>query len=196
MDFTVVDSFFDDFTSVQNAVFNGDFSEKVNPVDGVTYPNICMLPEWIQKEIIDNLVAMGIGEIEQKMAFARRSPKGVNVPHIVHTDKAMGGIAVMVYVNDEQYCNGGTSFVAHKETGLDATPTRPDDFATWREDHNNEERWITRCSIPMRPNRALIFNADLMHRADPVGGFGTVGRNVRTVITGFYNYKNDDFYRV
>jgi hypothetical protein len=153
-----------------------DYSGVVNPVDNVLYPGISLeIPE---------VVMQFLGR--PKYAFLRLSLEGVLVPHQAHTDLLMGQKSLMFYVTHPKYCRGGTSLVQHVETGMYRNPVNSAEEALWQRDTNIPEMWEVHEMAEMVPNRAVLFDAELMHRAEPLGGFGTDAKNGRLVLTAFY----------
>lgn len=147
-----------------------------NPVDGVVYPNISVdIPDTVLKFLGS-----------PKTVFMRLSLAGVKAPHQAHTDTLMGNTSLMLYLTREEHCAGGTSLVEHIETGMRSDPVDVDQETLWRRDTNDPAAWRPYEIAEMRPNRAAIFKARLMHRAEPVGGFGNNSKNGRLVLTAFY----------
>ena len=90
-------------------------------------------------------------------------------PHIDSIDKI--NCAMVVYLNTEDECSGGTSFYRHKKSGLDIVKTSEDlslikfkylkhnkDFIT---DSNDD--WELLELIPMKFNRMVIYPHNLFH---------------------------------
>jgi hypothetical protein len=116
----------------------------------------------------------------------RLSLADVPVPHQAHTDTVMGDFSMMLYMNRAEHCQGGTSLVRHV-TGMDTDPIDEESQKVWLRDTNIPEMWTPYTRCEMRTNRAFIFRANLMHRAEPLGGFGTDATNGRLVMTAFFN---------
>lgn len=147
-----------------------------NPADGVFYPGVSLdIPETV-------LQFFG----RPKWIFMRLSLAGVPTPHQAHTDRLMGRRSLMYYVTRLEHCRGGTSLVRHKATGMYRNPTTQLEEDYWKRDTNAPQAWEIYEMAEMLPNRAVMFDADLMHRAEPVGGFGTDSKNGRLVLTAFY----------
>ena len=49
--------------------------------------------------------------------FMRMSPEGVHVPHAAHHDGSMGNYRMMLYLNREPDCQGGTELLSYLTTG-------------------------------------------------------------------------------
>lgn len=148
----------------------------VNPIDGVVYPDISV---DIPKQVVSFLG-------RPKTVFMRLSLAGVKAPHQAHTDTLMGKQSLMLYITRQEHCKGGTSLVKHIETGMVSDPKTAEEEAVWKRDTNNPRAWMVYDLAMMQPNRAAIFDASLMHRAEPLGGFGTDSKNGRLVLTAFY----------
>jgi hypothetical protein len=176
--FEVIDDFLpaDIFTMLRNHCDKIPYAGITNPVDGVVYPDISI--------DIPNVVKQFFGQ--PKTLFMRLSLAGVKAPHQAHTDTSMGQQSLMLYLTRAQHCKGGTSLVEHKETGMRSDPRDEEELNIWRRDTNNPKAWKVYEQADMVPNRVALFPANLMHRAEPVGGFGTNAENGRLVLTAFY----------
>jgi len=180
-----LDNFLASFQTLLDASIEGDFEGAVSPVDGVKYPHICQdIPEEVRGEI-EKLLSEYIGkDIKQSTMFMRRSPEGVEAPHQVHSDISMGDYSLMLYINEGE--SAGTSMLKHRETGIAYSPENQKYLDIITKDQNNPEAWEVMHMVPMKPNRAFIFRADSLHRAEPIGGFGQ-GKEARVVLTCFFS---------
>lgn len=184
----IIDSFLDDFESFRSYCDGLDYDGIKNPDDNVFYDGVSIdIPDSVKTEVVEKVTeAMG-KDIQVKALFLRLSTKSINAPHQAHTDSLMGNYSLMLYMNRLEDCEGGTSLVIHKRTGLCRTPINKKQLKVWQEDTNNKNAWQISQIAEMIPNRAFIFDASLMHRAEPVGGFGDNGKNGRLVLTMFYD---------
>lgn len=181
----VVDDFLPEFAELQSYARSAVFTDAVNEADGVTYPLICAdIPENIRLSILREIARGGFTP-ESPVMFMRRSPAGVHCPHQVHSDASMGTHSLMLYLN-ELDCDGGTSFLSHRLTGIAYNPELPEAAEVIVADQNNPDAWVVREMVEMIPNRAVIFDAARLHRAEPVGGFGDTPENTRVVLTCFF----------
>jgi hypothetical protein len=182
----IVDNFIESFPDLKEFSISGDFKDEVNPIDGVIYPLICKeIPKEIESEIIQRL-ALHMGKpIKNTTMFLRRSPVSVECPHQVHSDISMGSYSLMLYINDS-ISGTGTSLVRHESTGIAYSPTDEKYIASISDDQNDPDKWIITDMINAAPNRAFIFDACRLHRAEPVGGFGE-GESSRVVLTCFFS---------
>ena len=173
------------FAALRDYADSAEFVDEVNEADGVSYPLICKtIPTAIAAEILANLHAYGKRKPENVTMFMRLSPEGVPVPHQAHHDGVMGDYSLMLYLNRSEHCQGGTELLTHKETGLVAGDGN--NAAIIERDQNNAEAWESSGLCDMVPNRAFLFESHLVHRAAPVGGFGSDQRDARLVLTVFF----------
>ncbi len=182
----IEDNFLSDFNGFRLYCDDLDYTGMKNDVDGVFYPCVTDdIPEDIKVEVKEKLEGLLGGEVNINSLFVRQSPLGVDCPHQVHTDSSMGSLAFMLYMNRMEDCLGGTSFVIHKEVGMYSDPINEKQLSVWRRDHNNRDDWQIMDMISMIPNRGLLFKAPMMHRAEPIGGFGHNNKDSRLVLTAF-----------
>lgn len=172
----IVDDWLYDFEGWRQWADGLTYEDEVNPVDGVRYPGIYRhVPAWGTRQRL----AAFFGDVRINALFLRLSLAGVDVPHQAHNDALMGRYSLMVYMNRAEHCHGGTSLVRHVDGDVCQE--------SWQRDTNIPERWQVTSMCEMQPNRAFIFRADLMHRAEPIGGFGTDATDGRLVMTCFFD---------
>lgn len=161
----------------------GKFKDEVNDVDGIVYPLICRdIPESV-KLAVDNICHNFLNRPAINVTeFLRSSPEGVECPNPVHHDGSMGQYSLMLYTSNR----GGTAFVAHNELGVSVACKNSIVNDIIALDSKNIEKWKTLDYAQAIPNRAVIFPAQLMHAAAPIGGFGE-GVTARTVYTRFFS---------
>lgn len=183
----VVDDFLSRYAALRAYADEADYQPLENPVDHVSYPGICtQIPTEIRVEIGGRLSAVMGASVAVHFMFMRLSLAGVPVPHQAHTDISMGPYSLMLYLNREAHCRGGTSLVRHV-TGMDRNPVNAEQEALWRRDTNSPEQWTPYLLAEMRANRAFVFDASLFHRAEPIGGFGKDATDGRLVLTAFFS---------
>jgi hypothetical protein len=181
------DDFLESFNELRYFANTAKFEPVGNPEDGVLYPGICLdLPERPETEIYEKVLRL-YGKIKPRSIFLRLSTAGTPVPQQAHTDIAMGKYSMMLYLNEPQHCRGGTALIEHKETKLRRAPRNPSEVAVLARDENNYDAWSTRYLCKMKTNRACFFKAHLMHRAEPIGGFGKDATDGRLVLTFFFD---------
>lgn len=179
----IVEDFLEDFPDARRWATAAEFQDETNPLDGVVYPGIAKrVPTWGLRQ---RLIAIMGRDVQITAAFLRLSVDGCYVPHQAHSDSVMGDFSLMVYLNEAQHCQGGTSLVRHV-SGMDETPTTQEGLALWEADMNRPAKWNPYLLCEMRPNRGFVFRASLMHRAEPIGGFGSTAHDGRLVMSAFF----------
>lgn len=181
----IIDDFLECYDHLKLYANIADFKDVVNPVDNVVYPLICAdIPEFVIEDIQSNLNWVMRRDITINTIFMRRSPDGIDVPHMAHTDNSMGDYSLMLYMNDRE--DGGTALLKHIETGMETAPESEDMLNRAKRDQNKTSAWSVRDMARMKQNRAFIFDAHEFHCALPIGGFGR-GIDSRTVLTVFFS---------
>jgi hypothetical protein len=179
----VIDDFLDNYSELKKYCEIAEFKEEINTVDGAVYPAICLeLPEAIHKSVVDKIQKAKGYEIEVNLMFLRANPEGSKEPYQAHNDLNMGDNTLILYLKDK----GGTAFVEHIKTGMNQN--NPCLIDTWLEDCNVKDAWRITDLISMKENRALFFDAEMMHRGEPVEGYGT-GNDARMILVCFFNKK-------
>lgn len=178
-----IDDFLADFDSFRDYCNSLDYAGVTNPADGVFYPGVSLaIPGEIADEVREKIERIEGVPVSIRAIFLRLSTRGMEAPHQAHTDAIMGKKSFMLYLSEGE---GGTALVRHV-SGMDRTPVDEDHRLLWERDTNTPDAWQITDICEMRPNRACIFDADLMHRAEPVGGFGENSLDGRLVLTAFY----------
>lgn len=157
-----------------------EFEDLDNDADGVAYPGICStLPAAVVTHVLERCKQAVGGKISRPTMFMRLSLPGMPAPHQAHHDAVMGTHSLMLYLTRNEHVapGAGTSFVRHRSG---------DDEKFWERDTHRPEAWEVWSLCPMKFNRACLFDAALMHRAEPVGGFGTGRHDGRLVLTCFF----------
>ena len=80
----------------------------------------------------------------------------------------------------------------HKLTGMDKGPRNEMEMKFWELHTNKPHMWDVYKMFNMKANRAVWYPSDLMHRAEPVGGFGDDEQDGRLVYTMFFNKEKKD----
>lgn len=188
MDFSlIIDHFLDDYDWFRVYCDKLEYSGEVNPADNILYPGInTKIPIGISADVVAKLQRVIDGRIAKITLFLRMTTEGVDIPHQAHTDVIMGKYGMILYLNRQEHCKGGTAFVSHIETGLSHNPCNEEEQAIWDFDVNNYDKWQIDEMIDMKSNRAFIFDTDQMHRAEPPSGFGHTPVDGRLVMVCFF----------
>lgn len=184
----IIDDFLTTFDTLREYADSATFEDVENDADGVVYPQICEdIPSECRDEILQHLAIVKRAPLTHHKLFMRLSPSGVHVPHVAHTDNVMGDYSMMLYLNRAEHCQGGTSLLKHRASGIAYAPEDEKYLEPVRADANDLDAWDVLETIPMAPARAFIFDARRFHRAEPVGGFGFTPANARLVLTAFFS---------
>jgi hypothetical protein len=173
-------NFFEDFPEFRHYLDHISYEGVVNPADGVFYPGVSLeIPEYFRTQ-----VEMAIGK--PKYLFLRLSPEGITNPNGAHTDDLMAKYGMIIYLNRQEHCQGGTALITH-ESGMNTSPKTPEEVALWERDKKNPDKWTIDAMYEMEENKAVIIPCNHFHRSEPVDGFGDVPRNARLVMVGFFD---------
>jgi len=185
----IIDNFLRNPEEFREIATSRSFDGITNPHDGIHYPNVTLnIPVEIQSEITQKLQAIFSKEIKYSAMFMRLRKEGMkHAPHEVHSDKIMGDYTALIYLNTDDQCRGGTAFVEHISGQLSTHPETPEELELWHQDTNRKEAWVRTGFCPMKFNRCVIFRSDLLHYAEPWGGFGTDNDSGRLVLTAFFS---------
>jgi hypothetical protein len=182
----IINNLLSDFDLFRYHAITREYKGEVNPADGVLYPDISAdIPEPVKAEIKDQLEHLLQSEIKINLMFMRLMTCHTSTPpHQAHNDSIMGQFTGILYINPGP---GGTAIVDHKDVALMYGPSTEDEIRIWERDTNNYEQWkiIDMCHV--EPNRMVVFPSHVMHRAEPVTGFGDCPENGRLVLTVFFN---------
>jgi hypothetical protein len=182
----VIDNFLESFKELSTTSKTIAFERKVNDVDGAVYPAISFdIPEYIKKEFKRNIEESKGFKIDVNLMFLRANPKGESEPYQAHNDLNMGAYTCILYITEI----GGTSFLSHKATGFKEND--PSRLNEWLNDCNSFDEWNIDEHCQAKENRALFFDAERMHRGEPVSGHGK-GSNSRMIMVCFFNKADDD----
>ncbi len=154
--------------------------------DGEVYKRICI------KEVPGLRLALGqlyfqrqieILGMGYRLNFAGEAPNAA-----IHSDIGWGTHALVLYLSEG---NSGTAFWKHLKTG--AKHIEPGDVDLLREvegDWNDESKWQRYLGIPMRMNRAVIYDSTLFHSRYPFEAFGDSPENGRLIAVCFFNMRD------
>lgn len=185
----IVDEFLDDFAAFRKFALSHDFDAvQGNPTDGYAYPHTVMLLD--DHYGVERKLALIVGaQITLRLLVLRLSPEGTIAPEQAHSDLYIlippSQYSAILYVNAQTECRegAGTSFLRHRASH-DQTGESPDH---WKNDQNDADKWETVVRIPMEENRVVVFPSCLIHRSEPVGGFGADKTNARLVLVAMFD---------
>jgi hypothetical protein len=185
----IVDDFLQEFDAFNRWTRKQKFEGVRNPKDGVVYPDlVANIPSLIRAKVQQGLEAALESKVQINQLFLRNTSKDTSTaPHQAHTDTIQGSHIMLLYMQDGPE-GAGTSLVRHKEIGLDKDPITQEEFEVWDRDKNIADKWEIYHLIQMKANRAAmgIWSA-LMHRAEPIQGFGESPVDGRIVLICFFD---------
>jgi len=178
------ENFIADFEELNKHARSLSYGGVTNPQDGVLYPDVSAdVPVATVAEIKYKLEHVLAFTVNINMAFFRLTNKNTSTaPHQAHNDTIMGDFTFLLYMQNGA---GGTSFVCHKAAGMKHGPVSDVELSAWKRDTNIPDAWEVNGIVGMQENRACVFDSSLMHRAEPVHGFGDSVDNGRLVLTAF-----------
>jgi len=185
----IVDDFFADFAAARRCALQREYSTQTNPYDSNQYPTVSMLPEDEPHELVveagNKIARIMSSRIAIPRALFRFTLADAQQPYQAHSDAFMGAqFTAIVYMNEWSQCKGGTALLRHRSLGVDRLDRETPEKVSQQlhADENRPEAWHTEVLVPMMPNRLLIIPADLIHRSEPVEGFGSGTEDGRLVM--------------
>ena len=183
------------FEPLRQYAQSAQYGPVVNPVDGVTYPDInATVPAWIQIAIqakIAKLLGRPYDSLQIHTQFFRLTTiNSPPAPHGAHNDASHSEYACFYYINDvpaDLQGEAGTSLLSHKKTGLNRQPRDQGEQKLWQRDTNEYGAWNIDTLIDYVPNRLAVYDSERMHRAEPVEGWGTDAHDGRLVLITFFS---------
>jgi hypothetical protein len=178
----VVDDFFPDVNRVRQHALLSEFIDWVGP-DGETYKRICISPV---PTLIDALVSR-VGDVNILGMGYRLNYEDEAPNQAIHSDIGWGTHALVVYLNDGP---SGTAFWKHKESGtVRIREGQTALFEKVKNDWKDSSKWELREEVPMKMNRAAIYESELYHSRYPFKAFGNTPETGRLIVVAFFNMR-------
>lgn len=181
-----IDNFLDDPQLVRDLAINAEYEDWLGP-DGQVYKRISRVinPE-VMKHILLPIIDV-VGPIDL-LGMGFRLNYGNEIPNTtIHTDLGWGSHALVIYLNDTQEDLGGTAFWTHRATGTERIdPGDVDLFEIVKNDWDNEEAWDMKEYVPMKFNRATIYESAFYHSRYPFDAFGSTPEDGRLIAVAFF----------
>lgn len=175
-----VDDFLPDPEAVRRAALSAEFIDWAAP-DGEVYKRVCITEiPWLRdrlEQVVGPVDMLGMG---YRLNFAGELPNAA-----IHSDVGWGTHALVLYLNHES--PGGTAFWQHRATG--ARRLGPKDgklLERVRGDWNDETAWKLVDLIPLKFNRAAIYESALFHSRIPLRAFGSTREDGRLIAVAFF----------
>lgn len=148
--------------------------------DGQVYKRISQLDN---KDICDS-IAKHCGKVEMLGMAFRANMNGEPPNQAIHTDVGWGTHALVYYLSDG---NSGTAFWKHRATGMtNLSPIDNKTFIKVRKDWADISKWEQIDFVPMKFNRAVMYDSTLFHSRYPFEAFGTCLEDCRLVLVAFF----------
>lgn len=180
---------FDDFFSDPRrakALINRQEMKSIKYMDGVTYPNIAILPDSVADEVKSNLTKVFGPGFTEVLSFARYSFHETKPPHWAHSDFNIAQFLALIYLNEGDE-KAGTACLRHKEFKFESHPETEFQKQILLHHANAKDEWEVVFECPAKFNRLFVLNASLVHAA--MGQYGETKNDGRLVISVFFNLK-------
>jgi hypothetical protein len=179
---SVYDNFLPDADAVRHDALTSPYIDWPGH-DGEVYKRICI------KEIpgLREAVERRMGPVRMLGMAYRLNYRGELPNAAIHSDLGWGTHALVLYLTRDVDAHGGTAFWRHRVTGaarIDEGDTSL--FEAVRGDWNNRAAWEQRGEVPMRFNRAVIYESAWFHSRYPFEAFGDCPENGRLIAVAFF----------
>lgn len=180
----VIDDFLEEEVAklLRGIAVKADYVDWHGP-DGELYKRICIIDSVDLTDAIEDVC----GPVKMLGQGFRLNYDGELPNAAIHSDFGWGTHALVLYLNDTEDDLGGTAFWKHKLTGADKIePNDKELLKLVQPDWNNENAWETTKYVPMKFNRATIYESRLFHSRYPFDAFGTTPEDGRLIAVAFF----------
>jgi hypothetical protein len=185
----ILDDFLDQPDELRKYAEKASFKEEISPADGLAYKGVCKtIPLSVELEICTKLSYVLSCPIVPYISFLRLSLENVSTRWI-HADIIYSKYVLVVYLNTKFPLGSGTRFFSHPEIDLTIRPLPEKMIELWDAIANKPEKWSVAGEIPMKYNRALIYDTAIFHAPLPKDGFGVTRRDGRVIYCMFFNLR-------
>lgn len=179
----VIDDFFPFPQELRAAGIAARYEDWLGP-DGQVYKRIARGEIPGIRSMLEGL----LGPVEMLGMAFRLNYQGETPNQSIHSDIGWGTHALVLYLSDGP---SGTAFWKHKATQTD----RIDEGDVWlfeqiNKDWEDESKWEQVRFVPMKFNRALIYESALFHSRFPFKAFGTSPETGRLIVVAFFTPRN------
>lgn len=179
----VVDDFFENIEKVWSYATFQEFEEV--ELDGMVYKGVSPVIDSVLDIVVLKLGTIMQAIIDVKYAFLRLTTKDSPNPYWAHTDGPAAQYVGLIYLTEENCCEGGTVLLRHKDTKVRNDLVEE----IWKRDSNDQSLWETVGYVEMRSNRAVIYPAGTLHAAWPAESFGSDEYDGRLTLTVFFDVR-------
>lgn len=151
--------------------------------DGQLYKRICVIDSPDIKEAIEEICGpVNMLGMAFRLNYAEEPPN-----QAIHSDLGWGTHALVYYLTDSQDDLGGTGFWRNKETGAESVEPNDQTLLDKVKDQwDNEDMWEMVSYVPLKFNRATIYESKLFHSRYPFDAFGSTPKDGRLIVVAFF----------
>lgn len=180
----IIDNFLPQETALEIRAegINASYVDWLGP-DGQVYKRIAIhQSDGVQKAIeeiygIVNMLGMGY-----RLNYNDELPNAA-----IHSDIGWGTHALVYYLNETEEDLGGTAFWTHRQTGASLLePTDAELLTLIESDWDNEKAWDMYDYVPLKWNRALMYESKMFHSRYPFEAFGDSPSTGRLIMVAFF----------
>lgn len=132
------------------------------------------LRDWLEANLVDRPRGL-------ITTFLRLSPAGQEEPNYVHTDRDMGAMTGILYLNPTPAPGDGTSFWRHIPSWADMSTTdHPGELARERREWR-EQVWERIGTVDAQFNRLVLFPSPCFHSRALYDGYGATPDTARLI---------------
>jgi hypothetical protein len=184
----VMDNFLEEVDELRAWAIQKGFKEEISPADGLAYKGVCKDPPWFIMRAIESKLSFILNTaIVNPLHFIRLSLSDLS-KRWIHADPMYSQWVLVIYMNPIFPKGAGTRLFSHPELNL----FEPDGLteyriALWDQICNSPDEWEVIGEIPMKHNRAAIYNTKIFHASLPREGFGKDPETGRMAYVMFFN---------
>lgn len=179
MTYSIHEDFLPDWEATRREALAAGFIDWPGP-DGETYKRIAMIDAPWLKDAIE----ARMGPVTMLGGAFRLNYAGEVPNHAIHSDMGWGTHALVLYLCHGE---GGTAFWRHQATGATRIEAGDVDLfhaidGAW----DDESQWDLCHVVPIRPNRAVIYESANFHSRYPFAAFGDSPETGRLIAVAFF----------
>lgn len=184
----IIDEFLNAEAAVQlrEIAINANYIDWHGP-DGQLYKRICIIDSPDVRRAIEDVVGsttmLGMGF---RLNYESELPN-----QAIHSDLGWGTHALVYHLTYTDEDLGGTAFWKHKVTSATEIESGDQELLDKVKDSwDNEDHWEMVHYVPMKFNRATIYESKLFHSRYPFDAFGSTPEDGRLIVVAFFTPEN------
>lgn len=183
----IFDHFLPDPAAVRAHALAATYTDWPGP-DGEIYRRICIC----DVPGLQGRIELAMGGPVDMLGMGYRLNYAAELPNAaIHSDLGWGTHALVLYLSDVGAGKSGTAFWRHRASR--ANRINNGDTALFDQvkgDWNRETAWTMTEFVPMKFNRALIYEGAYFHSRYPFAAFGDRPDNGRLIAVAFFTPRN------